>query len=52
MIYGIPSATYREGTQAHGFRDVGFCLDIAFTTGILEKWKYGIWGTAAWELEN
>ena len=42
MMYGIPSATYREGTQAHGFRDVGLCVDMPsyyWDIGKMEYWN-------------
>lgn len=41
MMYGIPSATYREGTQTHGFRDVGLCVDISshWNIGNVEYWN-------------
>jgi hypothetical protein len=42
MMYGIPSAIYKEGTQAQGFRDVGFFFIIPLFTGILEEWNIGI----------
>jgi hypothetical protein len=44
MIYGIPSATYNEGTQAQGFREVDFCFDMDSyyeNIGIMEYWNIG-----------
>jgi hypothetical protein len=35
---------YKEGTQAQGFRDVGFCMAITLITGILEEWNIGTMG--------
>jgi hypothetical protein len=38
---------YKDGTHAHGFRDVDLGLGIMLTSGILEKWNFGILGIAA-----
>jgi hypothetical protein len=42
MTYGIPSATYKEGIQAQGFRDRGFGVNIAGTIGRMEERNIGL----------
>ena len=43
---------YKDGTHAHGFRDVGLGLDIMLTSGILKIWNFGILVIAAWESKS